>query len=132
MNVILFLIIGTIIGIVVNPYIPDSVIKILNPYYTSTVQEHNDSIKLLPNADPSVDIKNNEVKEILKTHVETNINNDPLIKQLENAESYFESTIRSCLGENCFDEEVKIKENNERKEFVRIGILSPSESISKG
>ena len=122
-NFTFILIIGAFIGILLHPYIPESVINMVNPINLSNIKSRNESI-----------INDISLSQVIgnKNSKEENIDIDKDIhKKLEDAESYFESTIRSCLGDNCFDDEVKIVENNEKREFVRIGILAPSKSIAK-
>lgn len=53
------------------------------------------------------------------------VTNNPVLETLQIVSSTFESTLRSCLGPNCFDEKVPLPDGSL---VDRVGLLAPLQS----
>lgn len=72
--------------------------------------------QILPQEDNKVPKEGSMVRSVLSTVI---------LDKVEESASNFESTIRSCLGPNCFDEKVQLPDGST---IDRVGLLAPMNS----
>jgi hypothetical protein len=64
-------------------------------------------------------------KPVEESHHEIAAGTNPILITMEKATSRFETTMRNCLGPDCFDEKVRLSDGSK---IDRVGLLAPLNS----
>jgi hypothetical protein len=109
---------GSIIGFLIGKYLTTKGFNHLSPdeimalHFNELYNNNNNNNKL----------SNDKSKEDYNIILKNDTYDKPIYHFNSDVEINFESTIRSCLGSQCFDESVKEKDGSKND---RIGILAP-------